>query len=184
MFFISEQGGLKGKEKNIAESIYRNYGDLIYSVSYKILNNQFDAEDVLQTVMIKICRNIRSFTDLSPDSMKAMMIIYSRNAAYDLYRKRKNEILTIDDSDMEEECDVTFDIEETVITKEKMINVKEAFLSLKQSDKDIIFLRIIENQPSKTVAEMLCISENAVNLRLKRAKQKLIKKLGGKNDEQ
>ena len=41
-------------DSDFLEDLYRDYSRLIYATVYKILENSFDAEDAMQTTLVKL----------------------------------------------------------------------------------------------------------------------------------
>lgn len=170
------------------QSLYNNYKALIYSAAMERLNNHSDAEDVVQNVMIKIINHISSFEGHSNNEIKSLISVYARNAANDYYRMKKRRrcheapIEIISNEDSEEIAgdihDVEINIEDIAVNNEMVETVRRLLLKLSQQDQDIIFLRLIQEQPSKTIADMLNITVNAVDLRYKKAKERLLRLLG------
>lgn len=65
------------------------YHKLIYEVSYRILNRRQDAEDTLDEVMMSVMKNMDKFLHVGRNDIEAQLVIYSRNAAINLYNKNK-----------------------------------------------------------------------------------------------
>lgn len=178
---------LDEEQQNFMTTLYEDYKHLIFTIAMKHLNDRRDAEDVLQTVMIKIINHIYSFERRLDDELKSLISTYAGNVAKDYYRKnkRRNEneasLGTTGEDDDEISNDISntsFNLEDLVITNEMIEIVKKALLKLNQKDQEIITLRLIQEQPSQTVADMLDITVNAVDLRYKKAKERLLKLIG------
>ena len=124
MFFMMMLSALSDNERNCAEEIFENYYKLIYKIAYDILNNPQDAEDTLDEVMINVMNNIEKFLQASGSEITSQIVIYSRNAAINLYNKnkRRNEAeqpITVTNEDGEDETidltDIEFNLEDLII---------------------------------------------------------------------
>lgn len=68
------------------ERLVETYADLILRLSYSHLNHRQDAEDICQTVFLKLLERSPDFA--SPDHEKAWIIRTTRNACKDLLKSR------------------------------------------------------------------------------------------------
>ena len=89
MLFFLYLAALADNERELAERIFEENYKLIFEIAYKILNNVQDAEDTISVVMINIMKNIDRFSGVSQHDIEAQIVIYSRNAAINLYNKNK-----------------------------------------------------------------------------------------------
>ena len=80
-------------------------------------------------------------------------------------------------SDDVKDPDDCLSVETLVLNSEGIAIIQKAMKRLKQADKEILVMRTINHIPSKVVAELLGISVNAVDLRLKKARVRLKKVL-------
>ena len=89
MLFVFMLSALADDERKCAEEIFVEYHKLIYEVSYRILNRRQDAEDTLDEVMMSVMKNMDKFLHAGRNDIEAQLVIYSRNAAINLYNKNK-----------------------------------------------------------------------------------------------
>lgn len=176
------------EQRSFAEKLYLDHRQLIMSIAYRILENHDEAEDILMTMMVKFTDNVQYFMQCQPEGLTALIVVCTRNAAIDEYRKKKvrakreMRLGTFDDegeeiSDDVKDPDDYLSVETLLLSAEGTAIVKKAMKRLKQTDKDILVMRTINHFPSKVVAELLGISVNAVDLRLKKARARLKKVL-------
>jgi RNA polymerase sigma-70 factor (ECF subfamily) len=69
-----------------AERLVETYADLILRLSYSRLGHRQDAEDICQTVFLRLLERAPDFA--SPDHEKAWIIRTTRNACKDLLKSR------------------------------------------------------------------------------------------------
>lgn len=175
-------------KRNCAENIFITYEKKIYSIAYRIVKNHHDAEDILAKVMINIIENIDKFIDQNRNIVEAQIVIYTRNAAINIYnknvRRSKHEVsytCLSDDGDTIDMdiVDETSYIEDIVISKETIELMEKYLQQLPVEHRDAIKLVYLCGYSNKEAANILHITPNAVALRLFKAKNKLINMAGG-----
>jgi len=75
--------------KEIVEQYYNNYKNLMFSVAYKVLGNNTDAEDAVSEALIGICKLDTRLPVPTSHSAKILAIVLAERKAIDIYRKRK-----------------------------------------------------------------------------------------------
>ncbi len=192
MFFMMMLSALSDNERNFAEEIFENYYKLIYKIAYDILNNPQDAEDTLDEVMINVMNNIEKFLHASGNEITSQIVIYSRNAAINLYNKNKRRTeaeqpITVTNEDGSDVildlADIDFNLEDLIISNETVEIIKRHLKSLSQEHRDVINLVYSFGYSNVEAAKILHISPNAVGLRLFKAKKKLLEIAGGELSE-
>lgn len=192
MLFIAILSALYGDERNCAEEIFENYYKLIYKIAFGILNKKQDTEDILNDVMVSIMTNIKKFIYASRNEIIAQIVIYSRNAALNLYNKNnrryKSELsLTITNEDNEYEdielADSNLNVEDIILSKETEEIVQKYLNCLSVEYRDVIKLVYGLGYSNIEAAQVLHITPNAVGLRLFKAKKKLLKLAGDELSE-
>ncbi len=192
MLFYSYLAALDDVERSCAEEIFENHYKLIYEVAYKILNNRPDAEDTVDEVMINVMKNIERFLHVSRNDIESQLVIYSRNAAINIYNRNKrrskhiqsftyrNEDEKLEDIDIADESD---SVEDIVISKETAEIVSKYLHQLSEEYQDVIELVYGMGYTNVEAARVLHITPNAVGMRLFRAKKKLLSLVGGELHE-
>lgn len=174
------------EQRSFAEKLYLDHRQLMISIAYDVLGNHDEAEDILMTMMVKFTDNVEYFMQCQPEGLTALVVVCTRNAAIDEYRKKKARakkemrLGTFDDegeeiSDDVKDPDDCLSVEALVLSNEGSDIFRKAMKRLKQTDKEILVIRVINHIPSKAAAELLGISVNAVDLRLKKARARLKK---------
>ncbi len=151
----------KGNMDGLSE-LYDLYSRLILSVAYTIVNNYTDAEDVLQDVMILLCRYAPSYkADTSP---RAYVMAITRHRAIDLIRKRKNDLST------DEIGDVPYRDGELAA-----VEVLDLLSGLSEEEKQIVILHLYAGLSHRQVAEIVELTPSATEKKYQRALAKLKK---------
>ena len=187
MLFYSALMALDDADRDFVSRIYEQYNKKIYSLAYSILKNSHDAEEIVDEVMIKVINNVEKFMQSDGNELPAQLVVYSRNAAINLYRSKKRRAAressyTYMDEDGEfkdiEYGDDSFDIDEVLLREENAKIVAKCLKQLKPEYQDTIMLIYALGYSYEEAAGVLGISSNAVGMRLYNAKKKLLA-LGG-----
>lgn len=71
------------------DAIYGLYGQLMYRIAYRILEDKQDAEDAVSESLEKIFRNIDKIIGVDCPQTRGYIVTIIRNTSYTVYRKRK-----------------------------------------------------------------------------------------------
>lgn len=192
MLFYSFLTALDAEDRSLAEQLFEKYYKYIYEIAYNILNNHQDSEDTVDEVMINIMKNIDRFNNASNNDIAAQIVIYSRNAAINVYNKnkRRNKVeshytYVNDESEIAEieYEDSSETVEERIITQETIEIVRKYLKQLTSEHRDIMKLIFVLGYTNVQAARVLNITPNAVGLRLFKAKKKLLELAGGELNE-
>jgi RNA polymerase sigma-70 factor (ECF subfamily) len=157
---ILVQRALTGDIESFAELCRRYYSSL-QGIAYSVLQDPHLAEDAAQEALAETCRRLPTLRKPRVFSFWAGSIC--RNIARDMLRARVRERNLIRD------CPPVSvgnpDLHES--------GLKAAIRKLPDSDREVIYLRYTHELSYQQIASVLGISEQAVNGRLRRAKQKL-----------
>lgn len=175
------------EKRNALEELYNTHSVRMYNSAYKILENRQDAEDALQDTFIKIYKNIDKFMSLSGDDLILLIVIYTRNTARDIKRRKNTEKKHTADMYTDEDGELVFpdiadpgaSVEEIVVNKETITETRNYIDSLPTAQRDVIIMKYRLGMKEKEIAAALGISETAVSSRVLRAKEglrKLMKK--------
>ena len=152
-------------DRRQAERLVNTYSDLILRLSYTYLKSTADAQDICQTVFLKLLTSPRSFE--SPEHEKAWIIRVTINKCKDLLKSFfRSRTIPID--------------ELPFLQSEKSDHaegVMEAVLSLPKKYKDVVYLYYYEGYSAVEIAEMLNKNANTVYTLLARARNMLKEKL-------
>ncbi len=145
----------------------------LYRYALRIAGNTFEAEDIVQEVLIKIWKKKEQF--LSIDNKEAWCMTITRNLAIDKKRARKMKISSIDDyhhiGDRESTPSEALEMSETMKTIMSHID------ALPERQKSVVHLRDVEGFTYKEISEMTSLSVDQVKVTLHRARKTLREKL-------
>ena len=159
------------------------YSSKIYRLAIKMLNQQQDAEDVLQETFLKAYRGLKSFDGRSKVSTWLFRI--ATNEALMVLRRKHPDFLSIDEpvetEDGEQEPVQIIDWcclpENEFLSEESKARLDAAVQKLPESLRVVFLLRDINDLSTHETSEVLGLSDTAVKTRLSRARLRLREEL-------
>ena len=159
------------------------YSGKIYRLASKMLNQQLDAEDVLQETFLKAYRGIKSFDGRSKISTWLFRI--ATNEALMVIRRKHPDTVSIDEPIETEEgeqepiqiVDWCCLPEEELLSDETKERLDAAVQKLPEKLRVVFILRDINDLSTHETAEILGLTETAVKTRLSRARLRLREEL-------
>ncbi len=156
------QPGLMTSEPDFAELYERHYAT-VYKAALRITGNPADAEDVLQTVFLRVLNQGGRIDHAQMP--KAYFRRASANAAVDLLRRRASHAEARLYGDLPPAA-----TESDALLKERL---RRAVATLEQIDAVLFLLRYVEGLSNGELAEMFGLEKNSVAVRLHRIRQTL-----------
>ena len=162
---------MKQFDKAEAERLVYTYSDLILRLSYTYLKSTHDAEDICQTVFLKLLTSGQTFA--SPAHEKAWIIRTTANACKDTMRNafRRRTVAR----------EAVAETPPPLAPEEVSL---EAVMALPENYREAVYLYYYEGYSVREIAGLLGHSESAVTAHLSRGRQKLRMTLGGNEYEQ
>lgn len=134
--------------------IYTQYRDKVFGFVRSKIVNQTEAEDIVQTVFLKVYSNLDKY-DETKASISTWIYTITRNTVYDyLKEKRGHPVLELVDNtvDSAEEPD------DSLLNQEALEELACALQKLPQNQRDIIILIYYHGKPKTEVAKILDIT--------------------------
>jgi len=159
-------------------SLFREHYKGIFRVAYRITGSESDAEDVLQSVFVRLTLGW-SNRDLSPHP-RAYLYRAAINASLDLIRQRKRIIsvpLEVIDMDQSPKHSVASP-EQTFADSELRDLVREAVAKLEGRSATAFVLRYYEGYDNRQIADILGTTQMVVAVTLHRARTRLRREIG------
>jgi RNA polymerase sigma-70 factor (ECF subfamily) len=158
------------------EKLFREHHDLIFRTSYRVTGSAEDAEDVLQTVFLRLARRER--VDLAP-SPASYLHRAAINASLDLVRSRTtNRAVALDDLENDLTENSALNPEARHADRELRKLIQEAVSRLGASAAEMFVLRYFEGYGNSEIAEMTNTSQMVVAVTLHRSRARLRKEIG------
>src|SRR5262245_45351379 len=155
------------------ERIYREHAPLVYRTAWGVLGSREDAEDVLQTVFLKLLRR-----ELPPDlekNPKAYLYTAAVTGSLDVLKARRRRPVLVDDIDR---LEVAAPLPGERFDEGTHQRLYEAIAALGAEAAQILILRYMQNKRIAEIAEGLGVSRTVVAVRLFRSRARLKKLLG------
>ena len=169
------------------EFVFREYAPRIYHIARRLLNNEADAEDVTQDVLLQVVRKLHTFRGES--ALPTWLHRITVNAALSHREKRanraKHETATGDEEMLEAVAaepshgvklprpNVHAGPDELALATEQRALIDRAIARLPQLFRDVFVLADVEGIPSDEIATLLGLSVPAVKSRLHRARLRM-----------
>ena len=159
------------------------YSSKIYRLATKMLNQQEDAEDVLQETFLKAYRGLKSFDGRS--KLSTWLFRIATNEALMILRRKHPDFVSIDEpvetEDGEQEPIQIVDWcclpENELLSEESRSRLDSAAQKLPESLRVVFLLRDMNDLSTHETAEILGLTDTAVKTRLSRARLRLREEL-------
>lgn len=132
-------------------------------VNFKI-NNKYDAEDIIQDICLTALLKFETINNTS--AFKAWLISIAKHKINDYYRKKATKL----EIPLEYIYESTFGASRFGITEQ--ITVNDTLASLKDKEKQILYLYYLKNYSQKDISKKLSLPLGTVKSRLHYAKEK------------
>jgi RNA polymerase sigma factor (sigma-70 family) len=146
--------------------LYKLYANAMYNVALRIVNDDAEAEDVLQEAFLDAFNRIKDFRQETTFGLWLKQIVINRSINY--LRKRKAEFVNIEEVEVADEP--SYDESETVL---KVEAIKAAMNELPDGYRVVLTLYLFEGYNHEEIAHILKITENTSRSQYMRAKRKL-----------
>lgn len=171
----------KGGDQLAFEQLVSKYERLVYSICYRMFNNNEDALDFTQETFIKVYKNMEKA--ICKGSFKSWICTVATNTCLDELRKRsKKKTFSLDAEYENGDGSVKFELADTAPTpidellrNEDAKLLKDAINKLSDEYKTMIILRDIEELTYDEIATSLDMSLGTVKSRISRSRNKLQK---------
>ncbi len=159
-------------DRQAQSQLYKLYYKAMYSISFRILNDSMEAEDVMQEAFLSAFRNIESYKGQVSFGAWLKRIVVNRSL--DQLKKRRIKF--------EEVTEKTAQISESEMetTAVNIQTIKEAIQDLPDGYRVVLSLFLIEGYDHEEISSILGITNSSSRTQLLRAKNKLRNNLAGK----
>jgi RNA polymerase sigma-70 factor, ECF subfamily len=171
---------LKAGEEEAYERLVRLHSGRLLAVARRFLDDPDEAQDALQDAFLSAFRSVERFEGGSLLSTWLHAIVVNACLMRLRTRRRRPEepleplLPVFDETDHQVERSRRWpDLEGEAVRKEAALKVHELIRRLPESYRTVLLLRDIEEFDTARTAEALGVTENAVKIRLHRARQAL-----------
>ena len=147
---------------NDALGLFQQYKDPVYRLALSMTGSAADAEDVCQTVFLKV---LEKQPDLLPGKERAWLFQVTANECRSLWRRLKRR------------GTVPLDQAAELAAPEEGAQLRQV-MELSPKDRTVLYLHYFEGFSTQETGALLHISQSAVTTRLLRARQRLKEQMG------
>ena len=173
-YYINEILG--GKSSSFAYLIEK-YQQMAYNLTYRMIRNNEDAQEVCQDALLKAFRSLDTFHQQSKFSTWLYSIIYNTSISF---LRRKKKIITEDidsDSNHFSQFDDTVNQLEQLKIEEQKRYIEIALKELKPDESFIISMYYLHEHKVEEISEMTELSVSNIKIKLHRGRKKLYQAL-------
>jgi RNA polymerase sigma-70 factor (ECF subfamily) len=153
------------------ERAYQDHSGLVFRTAYRVTGNAADAEDVLQTVFLRLVRRDASSGAL--ENHESYLRRAAVNVAIDIVRSKQSaKSVPLDDAPPRNVTEPSGEY-----TREMKDCLRRAVAQLPHRDAEVFTLRFIEGFANPEIAKLLSISQVHVAVILHRARKQLQKEV-------
>ncbi|MGE5275672.1 MAG: sigma-70 family RNA polymerase sigma factor [Acidobacteriota bacterium] len=172
---------LRQGEEDAFETVVREYGGRLLTVARRFLRNEEDARDAVQEAFLSAFRALPTFEESSRLSTWLHRIVINASLMRLRSRKRKAEESIEDllprfvEDGHQAEPSVRWEAsaETLLVRAETRALVRRSIDRLPETHRTVLLMRDIEELSTEECARLLGVTENAVKIRLHRARQAL-----------
>ncbi len=162
------------------ERLMRKYNTRLYRIAMSIINDDMEAEDIMQTAYINAFLNLSNFKNKSAFSTWLTRILINESL---LHKKRKVKGLQILAEQRLSESHNETPLK-TFMNKELKLILEKAVSSLPEKYRMVFVMREVQQLSTSETMEVLNLGESNVKLRLTRAKEMLRNELSSYKTDQ
>lgn len=153
------------------------YGKLVYSICYKMVGNQFDAEDLAQETFLSVYKNLATF---QKDYEKAWICKIATNKGLDFLKSAARRSEPKEDTYFEDLKDHGTSPEESYLRQESKDYVYTICQSLKSPYKEVATEHFFREKTAKEIAQESGKGLKTVQTQIYRAKAMIKKQIEGR----
>ena len=168
----------RGEHAAIAE-LYDRHARLLYSLAFRIVRGQADAEDVLQDVFSQVWRQAGRY-DTSRGTVIGWLVTLTRSRAIDRLRRGRLQPQAVDDEFAAQAVpDVAAGADLQLVTAERASQVRAALEALPDAQRVPLELAYYEGFTQSEIADKLAVPLGTVKTRMRQALLRLREALAG-----
>ena len=165
---------IHAKDESALAELYDNFSSAMFSLSYQILNDQWESEEVIQDIFSYIWRKPEAF---SPQKGKfsSWLLVITRNRSIDRYRSRKRRVYSSESDEILTSRDdpTQIDSADQAVKSDEFSNLREAFTRIPPDQQKVLELSYFKGMNHVEISEHLDLSLGTVKSRIRLGVEKL-----------
>jgi RNA polymerase sigma factor (sigma-70 family) len=156
-------------ETHLYEALMRKFNEQLYRISISIINDDQEAEDIMQITYLNAYRNLANFKHQSSFSTWLTKILINESL---LHKKRKSKLekTIIESAYNDQHTETPLD---NLMNKELKAILERAVAALPEKYRIVFMMREVQGMSTNETMEALDLGESNVKIRLTRAKEML-----------
>jgi len=159
-------------DTNAFSVLVDNYKRMVFSLSFKMLQDREEAEEAAQDTFIKIYKSLSSFKGGSKFSTWVYKITYNNCLDRLKKQKRSRHIVSINEF-TEHEVISLMNVLDTIEERERKLKIQDCLNLLTAEESFLLTLYYFNENSLKEIAEIIGANENNVKIKLFRSRKKL-----------
>ena len=169
---------LKENDPHGYEILVEEYADLVFRAAYRVVQNEQDAEDIMQETFLSVYKKIGKFRGDS--KLSSWLYRIASNAALDLVRAKGrkqgkdtafDEMTAIEDEEYDPVDNETLHPEDEVLQNESLEDLREALAKMPVRLREVYLLYMVDGLSLREIAENLDIKLSTAKVRVHRARK-------------
>ncbi len=163
----------KKSDNKLMSELFSEYRQMMFKIALDILHNKSDAEDVVQEAFLWIINNFKKVSKIPCNERPLYFANIIEHISIDLCRKQKRRPTKgIDELN---DVEVDYRVEDEVLSKLTVEEIKSALDHLSDRDYDLLYLYLFDKKGPKEISTVMGIPENSVRVYIHRARKRFIK---------
>jgi len=160
------------------DDLFRDHHKMVYLAAYRVSGKTQDAEDVLQTVFLRLLKRAEPFINIGDDPRRYLCRA-AINASFDISRsKNRKQMVYVDQKHDQLEISEELSTQDNSADKEvrqaeHQKQLRAALLQLNSRAAEIFVLRYFEEFTNAEIAEFMQTSATSIGVELHRARGRL-----------
>lgn len=165
-------GALSDEEDDLINKIFSKMNKKMYNISYKRLESKADAEEAVSQTFLKTIRYIEKISKLPCPQIEPYCVVILKNETNNIMRQRKK-MIYVEEVDSSLYNNQVYEVEEEFIRSANRERLLFCVNKLSDDEKNLIYLRYVNEMDFKEISALLGITEEAA----KKRGQRILKKL-------
>jgi RNA polymerase sigma-70 factor, ECF subfamily len=165
---------IQGGDSAAFAELYDGFASAMFSLSLQILNDRWEAEEVIQDVFAYLWRKPEAF---SPEKGKfsSWLLVLTRNRSIDRYRSRKRRTDKAENDDIlgSRSDPSQKDASDEATVNDERSHLREAFTELPDEQRRVLELSYFKGMNHMEISELLDLSLGTVKSRIRLGVEKL-----------
>jgi RNA polymerase sigma factor (sigma-70 family) len=157
------------------EDVAREHGAFIFTVAYRLTGNRHDAEDLVQDVLVRVQRGLRTY---QPGSMQGWLSRITTNAFLDEVRRKKRRPTDFLPEDAERVLPASAGADEALSHSALPDDVQASIMMLAEDYRAAVVLSDVVGLTYQEISEALDVPIGTVRSRIHRGRSQLRGLLG------